>query len=191
MIDPGKRKVLTLISSAVGGLGIVGLSIPFVRSLLPSARTEAAGAPVEVDLSSLSEGELRALQWRGKPVWLLKRSREMLEVLPEVRPRLRDPDSEVSEQQPAYARNPVRSIKPSYFVCIGLCTHLGCVPNYRPEVAPLDLGQDWRGGFFCPCHGSRFDLAGRVYKGVPAPTNLIVPPHQYLDAETILIGDTG
>lgn len=184
-----KRRILLWTTGLAGGVGLLFGSVPLIRSLLPSEKTKVAGAPVSFDLSKLMPGEQHTLQWRGKPIWVLKRTSAMLRSLDEVRHELRDPDSEVSSQQPDYARNESRSIKPEYFVCIGLCTHLGCVPTFRPDRQPQDLGKDWHGGYFCPCHGSKFDLAGRVFKGVPAPTNLVVPPHRYRDPQTIVIGE--
>jgi len=154
----------------------------------PSARAQAAGAPVEADISQVEPGQLIRVEWRGKPVWVVRRTPEMLESLDDDRDLLRDPDSLIASQQPPYARNEYRSIKPEYLILVGICTHLGCSPTYRPEVAPADLGPEWPGGFFCPCHGSRFDLAGRVFKNVPAPLNLVVPPHRYLSQSRILVG---
>ena len=153
----------------------------------PSAKARAAGAPVEADISKLEAGALLRVKWRGKPVWIVKRTPEMLAALPTLDSQLTDPESLVP-QQPDYCKNPTRSIKPEIWIAIGICTHLGGSPTYRPEVAPDDLGKDWKGGFFCPCHGSRYDLAGRVYKGVPAPINLLIPNHQYLNDTTILVG---
>ena len=150
-----------------------------------------AGAPVDVDISKLEPGQLITIQWRGKPVWILRRTKENMDwlKLSQHRTALLDPDSRVKSQQPGYAVNTMRSIKPEIFVTIALCTHLGCVPSYRPELAPDDLGEDWHGGFFCPCHGSRFDLAGRVYAGVPAPTNLEIPPYKYISQHVLRIGE--
>ena len=148
-----------------------------------------AFAPVEADISKLEPGSLLRVKWRGKPVWLLKRTQKMLDDLPTLNDQLSDPKSEEASQQPQYAQNAYRSIKPETLVMVGICTHLGCSPTFRPEVAPADLGPEWKGGFFCPCHGSRFDLAGRVYKGVPAPLNLSVPRHRFLSDSLILIGD--
>jgi ubiquinol-cytochrome c reductase iron-sulfur subunit len=173
----------------VGGAGVVAAAIPFLASWQPSARAQAAGAPVDVDISQVEPGQLLRVEWRGQPVWVVRRTEEMLDSLSELTPRLRDPDSEVESQQPPYAQNIHRSIKPEYLVVIGVCTHLGCSPAYRPEVAPDDLGPEWRGGFFCGCHGSRFDLAGRVYRNLPAPTNLVIPPHFYLSDTLLLVGE--
>ena len=157
----------------------------------PSERAKAAGAPVEADLGAVEPGQMIRVEWRGKPVWIVRRTDEMLGVLKEVNNGLRDPDSEIVTQQPEYAKNEFRSIKPEYLILIGICTHLGCSPTYRPDIAPADLGASWKGGFYCPCHGSRFDLAGRVYKNVPAPTNLVVPPHMYLSDSRVLVGEDG
>jgi len=153
----------------------------------PSARAEAAGAPVEVDISKMQPGEQLTVQWRGKPVWIVRRTKENVEDLPSNDPKLVDPKSEVP-QQPAYCQNEDRSIKPEYLVLVGICTHLGCSPTYRPEMAPADLGPDWKGGWFCPCHGSTYDLAGRVFKGVPAPKNMVVPPYHFVSDSLILVG---
>lgn len=188
-VDKSRRRFLVAATSVVGGVGAAAVAVPFVLSMNPSARARAAGAPVEFDVSKVEPGALVRVEWRGKPVWIVHRTEKMLELLPENDPKLRDPDSEVATQQPPYAQNPVRSIKPDYLILIGICTHLGCSPTYRPEVAPADLGPEWKGGFFCPCHGSRFDLAGRVFKNVPAATNLVVPPHMYLSDTRVLIGE--
>lgn len=187
-VDPKRRRLLVGGASLVGGVGAAALAIPLLSSMSPSARAKAAGAPVEADISKLSPGQMMTVEWRGKPVWIVNRTDAMLEGLNGDTDKLRDPDS-VVEQQPAYATNAIRSIKEQYFIVIGICTHLGCSPTYRPEIAPADLGSDWQGGFFCPCHASRFDLAGRVYTGVPAPTNLVVPPHKYIDDTVIVVGE--
>ncbi len=183
-----RRRFLTVATSITGAVGVVATAVPFLASWQPSARARALGAPVEVDLSKLEAGSMMRVIWRGKPVSILRRSPEMLERLANEKNELRDPNSEVSDQQPAYAANATRSVKPEFLVIISNCTHLGCVPVNRFEVAPADLGSDWVGGFFCPCHGSKFDLAGRVFAGVPAPTNLVVPPHSFVGDETLLIG---
>lgn len=186
-----RRRFLTTAASIVGGAGAVATTIPFISTLTPSAKTRAIGAPVEVDIGDLQPGQLRIAQWQGKPVWILRRSQEALDDLENFdESELRDPDSDV-EQQPDYAKNDYRSIKPEFLIVLGLCTHLGCSPTFVPreEGARHNLGSDWHGGFFCPCHGSMFDMAGRVYSGVPAPTNLVVPPHMFLTETTILIGD--
>lgn len=187
-VDLKKRRFLTLATTVVGGLGVVAAGVPFAASLRPSERARALGAPVEVDISRMEPGSIQRVQWRGRPVWVVHRPETALERLERVEGRLRDPASRV-EMQPAYATNQHRSIRPEFLVLIGACTHLGCSPTYRPEVAPADLGPEWQGGFFCACHGSRFDLAGRVYQGVPAPTNLQVPPHRYVSDTLIRIGE--
>jgi ubiquinol-cytochrome c reductase iron-sulfur subunit len=186
-VDKGKRRFLIGATGFVGGVGGVAAATPFVMSFFPSERAKAAGAPVEVDIDKIEPGQKLDVEWRGKVVWLINRTKPMLESLPKQDNKLADPNSEVP-QQPAYCKNEHRSIKDAMFVAVGICTHLGCSPTYRPEVAPGDLGPDWLGGFFCPCHQSKFDLAGRVYAGVPAPTNLVVPPHKYLSDTKIVLG---
>ena len=183
----GRRRFLITATSVAGGIASVAWATPFVLSMMPSERAKAAGAPVEVDISKLEPGMLLLVEWRGKVVWILSRTPEMLATLPTLDGIVSDPNSE-REQQPEYAKNLTRSIRPEILVTTGVCTHLGCSPVYRKEIAPADLGPDWLGGFFCPCHGSKFDLAGRVYKNVPAPTNLLVPPHIYLSENVLLIG---
>jgi ubiquinol-cytochrome c reductase iron-sulfur subunit len=189
-VDLKKRRMLTAVTSVVGAIGAVYVAVPFVESMEPSARAKAAGAPVEAEFSKLEEGQMLRVKWRGKPVWLVSRTKQMLADLPTLDSQLLDPDSKESDQPP-YCKNATRARKPELFVCIGICTHLGCSPTYRPDVAPADLGPDWKGGFFCPCHGSRYDLAGRVYKGVPAPLNLPIPPYKFLSDTKMLIGDDG
>jgi ubiquinol-cytochrome c reductase iron-sulfur subunit len=186
-VDARKRKFLIAATSAVGGVAVAGVAVPLVMSMLPSARAKAAGAPVEVDISKVEPGMLLTVEWRGKPVWIVNRTPEMLDMMAKHDDQLADPMSEMP-QQPDYCKNANRSIKPEYLVAVGICTHLGCSPTFRKDVGAADLGGDWPGGFFCPCHGSRFDLAARVYKGVPAPTNLVIPPHQYLSDAKLLIG---
>lgn len=188
-LDPQRRLLLQL-TTAVGAVGVGFAAVPFVRSMTPSARARAAGAPVEVDIGALKPGDLKTVEWRGKPVWVLRRTPEMLKTLTEVEPQLADPKSVVNSQQPAYAQNETRSIKSDVLIVVGLCTHLGCSPDTKKLAAgsASGLGENWPGGFFCPCHGSKFDLAGRVYKGVPAPTNLVVPPHKYLNDSRLVIG---
>ena len=186
--DPKRRRLLVRSAAVVGGLGGAALAVPMLGSMSPSARAKAAGAPVEADISKLTDGQLLTVEWRGKPVWVVSRTEETLKRLDTETEKLSDPDSEV-EQQPVYAQNPGRSIKPEYLVVVGICTHLGCSPSYRPEIAPPDLGEQWDGGFFCPCHGSKFDMSGRVYAGVPAPTNLEIPPYRYVDDKTIVVGE--
>ncbi len=188
-VDNSKRQFLTSALTVVGAVGTGYLAVPFLAQMQPSVKAMAAGAPVEVDISKMEPGQLLRVEWRGKPVWILNRTTEMLATLPTVDKQLRDPKSEESEQ-PASCKNPVRSIKPEIFLAVGLCTHLGCSPTFRPEVAPHDLGEKWKGGFFCPCHGSWFDLAGRVYQGVPAPTNLEIPPYRYVTENQIIVGET-
>ena len=189
--EPGnsrRRRFLTAITSILGLAGAGTLAASFVASMRPSARARAAGAPVEVDISRLRERQMLVVAWRGKPVWIIRRSRQMLDDLGTLRQVLVDPDSEIA-QQPVYAQNEFRSIRPDILVVLGVCTHLGCAPikNFERGTAS-GLSEDWLGGFFCPCHGSKFDLAGRVYKNVPAPTNLEVPPHSFLSDSRILIG---
>ena len=186
-VDPRRRRMLVTGATVVGGLGAVALAAPMVASMSPSERAKAAGAPVEADISKLEPGRRLTVEWRGKPVWIVNRTPEALEGLEKVAGQLSDPDSKVP-QQPDYAQNATRSIKPELLVMVGICTHLGCSPTYRPEVAAADLGADWLGGFFCPCHGSKFDFAGRVYAGVPAPTNMEIPPHTYISDTLIKIG---
>ncbi|MCW9012667.1 MAG: ubiquinol-cytochrome c reductase iron-sulfur subunit [Gammaproteobacteria bacterium] len=189
-VDQGKRRFLTASTTVVGAVGAGFVAVPFLASWSPSERAKTAGAPVEVDISKLQDGQKVTVEWRGKPVWIVKRSQATLDALPTLDDNLRDPASEAG-QQPAYAQNPGRSIKPEILVTVGICTHLGCSPTYRPELGAADLGADWIGGFFCPCHGSKFDMAGRVYSGVPAPLNLEVPPHYYKSDRVILIGEDG
>jgi ubiquinol-cytochrome c reductase iron-sulfur subunit len=186
-----RRHFLTVATVVTGGAGVIATAVPFVSSFKPSARAQALGAPIEVDVSKLEVGALLKIEWRGHPIYILHRSDEMIASLGKDTSLLRDPMSKDSEQ-PSYATNEHRSIKPAYLVLEGVCTHLGCAPMPRFEVAPADLGPQWPGGFLCPCHGSKFDLAGRVFAGVPAPTNLGVPPYRYINDNTILIGsDTG
>ncbi len=186
--DKSKRRFLVASTSVVGAIGAGFAVWPFLASLKPSAKTQAAGAPVEIDISKLEDGQKMTVEWRGKPVWVVKRTQKHLDDLSTLTAKLRDPNSDVLEQQPPYAKNAIRSIKQEYLVVIGICTHLGCSPTYIKEEDPHDLGSEWKGGFFCPCHGSFFDLAGRVYQAVPAPTNLVVPPHTYLSDTRIVVG---
>ena len=188
-LDRNRRHFLTVATAVTGLVGVGAAAIPFLASLKPSARAQALGAPVEVAIGAMQPGEMVRVLWRGKLVFVLRRSEEMLERLPATIDELRDPDSAVAEQQPDYAANEFRSVKPEFLVVEGSCTHLGCAPLEDFEVRPAE---NWGGGFFCPCHGSKFDLAGRVYKGVPAPTNLRIPPHRFVRDDLILIGqDTG
>ncbi len=188
-VNVGRRRVLTALTSAVGAAGVVGAAVPFVGSWNPSAKAKAAGAPVSVNISKLEPGQMITVEWRGKPVYVFRRTPESLAGLDKMESSLRDPESDKSVQ-PEYAKNKARSIKGEFAVLLGLCTHLGCAPSYRPEVGAKDLGGEaWQGGFFCACHGSKFDLAGRVLAGVPAPINLEVPSHKYLSDDVILIGE--
>ncbi|MGL4476500.1 MAG: ubiquinol-cytochrome c reductase iron-sulfur subunit [Shewanella sp.] len=185
-VDTGRRRFLTAATAVIGGAGAVAVAVPFIKSWNPSAKAKAAGAPVEVNVSKVEPGQLIRVEWRGKPVWVVRRTETVLQQLPGIDKELRDPNSE-EPQQPSYATNSVRSIKPEYFIAVGLCTHLGCSPTYLPD----SFGEKVEGvtsGFFCPCHGSKFDMAGRVFQGVPAPLNLVVPPHQYLDESNVIIG---
>ncbi len=187
-VDNSRRHFLTIAASAAGAVGVVGVAVPFLSSMKPSARAQALGAPVEVSVGSMEPGEMARVVWRGKVVYVLRRTQDMLDRLASNIDQLRDPDSAESEQ-PEYTANETRSVKPEFLVLEGVCTHLGCAPLQDFEVRP---SENWAGGFFCPCHGSKFDLAGRVYKGVPAPTNLRVPPYRFVRDDLILIGqDTG
>ena len=187
-VNRSRRRLLTGVVSVVGGAGAATLAVPFLRMWSPSAKAQAAGAPVEADISKIEPGQMLQFEWRGQPVWVVSRTPEMLEGLNSVKDNLRDPGSENVEQQPGYAQNEYRSIKPELLVLIGICTHLGCSPKFVPELVPQPFDPNWQGGFFCPCHNSRFDLAGRVYEGVPAPANLKVPPYQFLEGGRVLIG---
>ncbi len=189
-VDMGRRKFLTATTSVVGGAGIVLAAIPFIQSWQPSARAKTAGAPVEVDIGKLETGQMIISEWRGQPIWIIHRSQAQLDALPSQVPRLRDPDSKVEEQQPKFAQNEYRSRKPELLVMVGICTHLGCSPKFHGELKPEPFDPEWKGGFFCPCHKSRFDMSGRVYQGVPAPTNLVVPPYYFIDDTHIMIGLT-
>ncbi len=186
-VDLSRRHFLGVATGVTGAVGVAFAAVPFLASWKPSARAQALGAPVEVDIGKLEDGALLKVEWRGKPVWVLKRTEAMLSHVAETTGQLRDPDS-AEAQQPEYAKNQYRSIRPEILVVVGSCTHLGCSPIARFDVAPADLGPEWKGGFYCPCHGSKFDLAGRVWAGVPAPLNLPVPPHRYVNDTTILIG---
>jgi ubiquinol-cytochrome c reductase iron-sulfur subunit len=184
------RRRLIVATAAVGGVGALGALVPFVSSLLPSERAKAAGAPVEVDIGKLEVGQMMTVEWRGKPVWIINRTKEMLDTLPKLDGQVADPKSEVASQQPGYAANATRSVKENILVVVGICTHLGCSPSSKFKAgAEEGMAADWLGGFLCPCHGSTFDFAGRVYKAKPAPTNLEVPPHVYLSDARILIGE--
>ncbi len=188
-IDRNRRHFLTIAAAATGAVGAGFVAVPFLASLKPSARAQALGAPVEVPLGSIQPGEMVRVLWRGKLIFVLRRSDTMLKTLEQGLDRLRDPNSEVVEQQPEYAANETRSLRPEWLVIEGSCTHLGCAPLEDFQARPVE---GWGGGFFCPCHGSKFDLAGRVYKGVPAPSNLRVPPYRFVRDDLILIGqDSG
>lgn len=187
-VDAGRRRFLTVATSAVGGVAAAGVAVPFLMSFAPSERAKAAGAPVEVDISKLEAGQKINVEWRGKPVWVLSRTPEQLKNLSKIEGDLLDPKCE-APQQPDYCKNATRSIKPEILVAVGICTHLGCSPTHRPDIAPADLGPKWVGGFYCPCHGSKFDLSARVYNGVPAPKNMEIPPHKYLSDTVLLIGE--
>ena len=186
-IDQEKRNFLITATACTGAIGAAVAAVPFIGSMLPSERAKAAGAPVEIDISKIKPGEMLVAEWRGQPVWVLNRTDAQTGELPKHNDQLTDPMSDVTSQQPAYCKNTGRAIKPNIGVVIGICTHLGCSPTAKLEPNG-DMGENWTGGFFCPCHGSKFDLAGRVFKGSPAPTNLVVPPHQYLTETTLLIG---
>jgi len=189
-IDPTldeERRLWLMATSAVGGAGLVATAAPFVASMAPSERARALGAPAEVEIQGLRPGELRTVEWRGQPVFILRRSKEMVESLSRHDDLLADPGSRRSDQ-PAYAANAERSIKPDFAVLVAVCTHLGCVPTFRPTPGAADIGASWPGGFYCPCHGSKFDFAGRVFKNVPAPTNLVVPPYHFASADTVIVG---
>jgi ubiquinol-cytochrome c reductase iron-sulfur subunit len=181
--------MLTVSASVVGAVGAAVAIVPFVSTMSPSARALASGAPVEVDVSKLEPGQKIQVEWRRKPVWIVRRSDKMVSLLDSTEERVRDPNSDELGQQPQFARNQARSLKPDVLVLVGICTHLGCSPTFRPELAPADLGPDWVGGFYCPCHGSSFDMAGRVYKNVPANKNLEVPPYKYISDNVIVVGE--
>jgi len=189
--DLKKRRLLIAATSVVGAVGAGFAAVPFIASWLPSERAKALGAPEEADIGKLEPGALMRVKWRGKVCWVVHRTEQNLADLKTNTDILVDPNSEVP-QQPPYCKNEFRSIKPEYLIAVGICTHLGCSPTYRPDVGAADLGGDeWKGGFFCPCHGSKFDLAARVFKHVPAPTNLVIPPHKYLSDTVVVIGEDG
>ena len=191
-LDQGKRRFLLAATGVAGGVAGAATAVPFVASMLPSERAKAAGAPVEADISNLAPGEMTRVEWRGKPVWIVRRTKEMLETVKQNEAKVADPKSERNKDlTPEYARNEFRSIKPEYLVVVGICSHLGCSPvdKFKPQAEAFET--DWKGGFYCPCHGSLFDLAGRVYKNKPAPDNLTVPPHKYLADTKLLIGEDG
>lgn len=186
-VNQSKRKFLIAATSVAGGVAAAAVAVPFVTSMLPSERAKAAGAPVEADISKIEPGSMITVEWRGKPVWIVNRSQAMLDALASHDDKLSDPKLEVTSQQPDYCVNPARAIKPNIMVLVGICTHLGCSPSPKLQTGG-DMGAGWTGGFFCPCHGSKFDLAGRVFSGSPAPINLVVPPHKYISDSLVLIG---
>ncbi len=186
-VNHGRRRFLTATTAVVGGVGGVFAAVPFYKSLAPSDRAKTAGAPVIADISKVEPGQKLNVRWRGQPVYIIRRTPELVAGLATLRDRLADPDSKI-DHQPMYAANATRSIKPEIAVIIGVCTHLGCAPMMIPEMVPQEFDAEWKGGFFCPCHGSRFDLSGRVFKNVPAPTNLRIPPYRFIDDNTIEIG---
>lgn len=186
-VDTNRRRFLIAATGAAGGVAATAVALPFIGSMLPSERAKAAGAPIEVDVSKIEPGAMITEEWRGKPVWIVNRTQEMLDALAKNNDNLSDPMLQVTSQQPDYCNNPDRSIKSNMLVLVGICTHLGCSPS--PKLQPgNDMGADWMGGFFCPCHGSKFDLAGRVFKGSPAPVNLVVPPHKYITDGLLVVG---
>ena len=187
-VNTGRRRFLTATTAVVGAVGAGFAAVPFIKSWNPSARAKLAGAPVTADISALAEGQRLIFEWRGQPIWIVKRSKAVLEALPTLDGLLRDPQSANPEQQPEYIKGELRSIKPEISVLVGLCTHLGCSPEMKAEIRPEPFDPEWKGGYFCPCHKSRFDMAGRVFQGVPAPTNLVVPPHYYENDTTIVVG---
>jgi ubiquinol-cytochrome c reductase iron-sulfur subunit len=187
-VNAGRRRFLIGATSVVGGVGVIGAAVPFVASWNPSAKAKAAGAPVKASIGKLEPGQRMTVEWRGKPVWVIRRTQEMLDNIEKLGEDLRDPESK-EPQQPDYIKGVYRSTKPEFAIIVGICTHLGCSPQFVPEVKPQEFDENWVGGFFCPCHGSRFDLAGRVFKGVPAPKNLEIPPYRYLDDQTVVIGE--
>jgi ubiquinol-cytochrome c reductase iron-sulfur subunit len=187
-VDAGRRRFLTITTGVVGAAGVAAAAVPFVKSWMPSARAKLAGAPVTVDISALTEGQRIIAEWRGQPIWIVKRSKAILDALPSLDANLADPNSENLDQQPKYIKGENRSVKADISVLVGLCTHLGCSPEMKAEIRPEPFDSNWKGGYFCPCHKSKFDMAGRVYAGVPAPTNLVVPPHYYENDATLVIG---
>jgi ubiquinol-cytochrome c reductase iron-sulfur subunit len=190
-VNEGRRRFLTATTAVVGAVGAGFAAVPFIKSWNPSAKAKLAGAPVTADISALADGQRLVFEWRGQPIWIVKRTKQMLDLLPSLDPRLRDPKSTNSDQQPDYVLKGdyhYRSIKPQISVLVGICTHLGCAPEMVAEIRPEPFDPDWKGGYFCPCHKSRYDMSGRVFDGVPAPFNLLVPPHHYENDNTIVIG---
>jgi len=186
-VNESRRRFLLASTAVIGAVGAAGVAVPFLKSWNPSAKAKAAGSPVKINISKLEPGQQIIVEWRGQPVFVVNRTKDMLENIEKLNDKVRDPDSNESEQ-PSYAKNLIRSSRENILVLVGLCTHLGCSPKYLPEVKPMIFDPNWIGGYHCPCHGSKFDLAGRVYKGVPAPTNLIVPPYSYVDEDVLIIG---
>lgn len=187
-VNHGRRRFLTATTAVVGGVGGVFAAVPFVKAWLPSAKAQSAGAPVIADISKLELGQRVITMWRGQPIWIVRRTPEVVEALASLDPGLKDAKSDNLDQQPDYARNAARSRKPEIAVLVGICTHLGCSPTFFPEMLPQAFDSEWKGGFYCPCHNSRFDMAGRVYQNVPAPDNLRVPPYFFIDDNTLMIG---
>lgn len=187
-VDTGRRRFLTATTAVVGAVGAGFVAVPFIKSWNPSERAKLAGAPISADIGALGEGQRLIVEWRGQPIWIVRRSEAVLQALPTLNDQLRDPLSENPDQQPEYANNLTRSIRPEVSVLVGLCTHLGCSPEMVAQIGPQPFDPDWKGGYFCPCHKSKFDMAGRVFEGVPAPTNLVVPPHHYEGDTTLVIG---
>ncbi len=186
-VDHGRRRFLTATTAVIGGVGVVAAAVPFIESWEPSARALSAGAPVTADISKIELGQMVRFAWRGLPVFVANRTKEQLADLPSLDPRLRDPTCE-EDQQPSYCKNAWRSIKPEWLVMIGICTHLGCVPDYYGKIEPEPFDAHWKGGYFCPCHKSRYDVAGRVFQGVPAPLNMVIPPYHFIDDTHVRIG---
>lgn len=187
-VNNGRRRFLIATTAVGGGIGAVGVAVPFLKSWNPSEKAKAAGAPAKADISKLEDGQMVVVEWRGKPIFVVRRTQETVELLSTLTEKLKDPNNEDKGQQPEYADNTARSRKPEVAIIEGVCTHLGCAPSFVPEVEPQPFDEEWKGGFFCPCHGSRFDLAGRVYKGSPAAKNLAVPPYSFIDENTVIIG---
>lgn len=186
-VNKGRRRFLVAATTVVGATGVGFTAVPFIQSWQPSAKAQSMGAPVQIDIDKLDPGQLLKVQWRGQTIGILRRTPESLKLLSDVTPDLRDPQSLESEQ-PSFAQNETRSLKAEYLVVNMHCTHLGCVPQMVPQVGPQSFQENWKGGFFCPCHKSKFDMAGRVYSSVPAPTNLKIPPYSFIDNRTLLIG---
>ena len=190
VVDHGRRRFLTATTAVVGGIGIVSAAVPFIKSWEPSARAKAAGAPITQSLKKVEKGQQLIVAWRSLPIFIVNRTPAQLAVLPSLDPRLVDPKSNgsSSDQQPRYAQNETRSIKPEWLVMIGICTHLGCVPDFKGEIKPEPFDPNWQGGYYCPCHHSRYDIAGRVFKDVPAPKNMVIPPYHFVDDMTVQVG---